>query len=197
MGTNGVLHLPRKSSAPFCFGQYYSWRGSKLETVFSFNSQTSWKTKEKECLTFHWSQWFLSLFALYVTSVLFGRKGRACDWVGSVCFHPRVRSSPLSSGGRCSLRGAMGFCCVQSLSAFLPISGAVTKGRDYNKQIHSLFFYCCLVFSQHATDLVYTFSPDDTFTHWNFQLDLERGEFWSCIYVQMSVRKYKAGKHHT
>lgn len=40
---------------------------------------------------------------------------------------------------------------------------AVRKRRGYNKQIHSLFCYCCLVSSQHATDLFYAFSPSDSY----------------------------------
>ena len=68
MGINEALHLLRKGSAPFSFDQCYSWKDSKLETMFSFNTQTCWKTKEKACLAFHRSQWFLSLFALQITS---------------------------------------------------------------------------------------------------------------------------------
>lgn len=77
MGIHEALHLLRKCSAPSSFGQCYSWKDSKLETVFSFNSQTCWKTKGKACLTFHWSQWFLSLFALQITSSPLWQERRA------------------------------------------------------------------------------------------------------------------------
>lgn len=86
MGINGALHLLRKCSAPSSFGQCYSWKDSKLETVFSFNSQTCWKTKEKACLTFHWSQWFVSLFALQITSSPLWQERRA--HLNLYCLHP-------------------------------------------------------------------------------------------------------------
>lgn len=69
MGIIEALHLLRKHSASFGFGQCYSWKDSKLETMFFFSIvKTRWKTKETACLTFHWSQWFLSLFAVQITS---------------------------------------------------------------------------------------------------------------------------------
>lgn len=99
-GINGALHLLRKCSAPFSFGQCSSWKDSKLETMFSFNSQTCWKTKHAShstevsgfCLFLH----FRSL------PVPFGRKGRACVCVCIVCFPPWVLSSRLSDTERCS-----------------------------------------------------------------------------------------------
>lgn len=117
-GISGALHLLRKCSAPFSFSWCYGWKDSKLETMFSCNSQTCWKTKGKACLTFHWSQWFLSLFALQITSSPLWQKGRACVQVCVVCFHTWLLSSHLSDREWCTL------CAVSAVSvnAFLPVS---------------------------------------------------------------------------
>lgn len=88
----GLCTFSEKCSAPFSFDRCYSWTDSKLETVFSFNSQTCWKTKEKACLTFHWSQWFLSLFALQITSSpLWQERKSLC--LSLCCLPPSVGSS--------------------------------------------------------------------------------------------------------
>lgn len=123
MGTNGALHLLRKCSAPFSFGQCYSWKDSKLGTMFSFNSQTCWKTKEKACFTFHWSQWFLSLFALQITSSPLWQERK------SLCLSLHCLLSYMGTELTPSRQGVMHPLCYRAVSAvpshlnaFLPIS---------------------------------------------------------------------------